>query len=94
MALPMLFGGRNMDDTGDNGRAQIRRITVAEFRKSAADVLKRAREGEQTIVEDVDGKPQMVIGINRHPVIIEKNNQIEEVEDLPNCQVDASHWLR
>lgn len=83
-----------MDETGDDQGAQINRLTVAQFRQSAVDVLKRAKEGEQTVVEDANGKPRMVIGTNGRPAIIVESTHPEEFEDLPNRQVDANCWLR
>ena len=69
----------------------INRITVDEFHRTADDVLRQAREGQQTIVEDGDGKTVMVIGVgNDYPFPVEDETDLEDVDisDLPR-----STWL-
>jgi len=68
-------------------------MTMAEFRKSAVDVLRRAKRGEQTIVFDANRKVQMVIGVSKHCPLLMASIVPEELDDLPSRPVARSRWL-
>lgn len=72
---------------------QVNRITVSEFQHTAGDVLKLAKGGEQTIVENPDGKTLMVIGTKKRSVFIIEEDHFEELEGISNRRVDSTRWF-
>lgn len=47
------------------------RVDQEAFRKTAGDVIRRAKSGQQIIVVDGDGEIRMVIGTNGHQALFD-----------------------
>ena len=59
-----------------------RTINIAEFYKTCGDCVRRASQGDQTLVADKDGRIRLVIGMDKDfdsPFTDEDREEIEEI---------------